>query len=68
MGRMLTTREVGEILNLPPESIRRLIREKALSGAVRVGLRDYRVPEDALAAFVEARRVGTETEPGTSQP
>lgn len=57
MGRMLTTREVGDILNVPPESVRRWIRQGVLSGAVRVGSRDYRVPADVLAAFVEARRV-----------
>lgn len=48
--KILTLEEVGKILNLTPQTVRKRMMEKALPGT-KIG-RVWRVPEDALFAFI----------------
>jgi excisionase family DNA binding protein len=55
---LYSVQEVANVLGVHPETVRRLIHEGRLDG-IRVG-RLLRIPEDALAALLDAQRVRSE--------
>ncbi len=58
-GELLTVEEAAAKLKLTPESVRRMLRLKHLPG-VKIGARQWRVPADALKAFIEKGTAGGE--------
>ncbi len=52
LGLPLDTHEVAAISGAHPESVRRALRKGHLRGNRPVGLRDWRVTRDALAAWL----------------
>lgn len=63
--RYLTVAEVAETMRLSRMTVYRLVQRGDLP-AVRVG-RSYRVPADALDAYLAAAEVAPEDETGTAQ-
>ena len=64
MGRLLTLAQAGEIVGRSASTIRTWANSSQLEGAFKLNGRDWRIPENALARFVE-RQQATEQEPTT---
>ncbi len=63
--KLLTVKEVGEILDLKPARIYELTREKKIP-FVQIGERQYRYSETALLSWIE-RGGNQESEPLTNE-
>ncbi len=63
-NKLLTVKEVGEILDLKPSRIYELTREKKIP-FVQIGERQYRYSETALTNWIE--RGGNQTKQNASE-
>jgi excisionase family DNA binding protein len=53
--RYLTVEEVAELLHVDPHSVRRWLRAGTLRGVALGGRTGWRIPEEALTAFLDER-------------
>jgi excisionase family DNA binding protein len=61
-GELLTVDQAADALQMHPDTVRRMLREKRLPG-VKLGLREWRVPAEALRRFISGENPTDEVRP-----